>query len=143
MFLNCKLFFFRHSQGHAGIVSCVQWSEDDHYLFSCGDQGAVYEWKVATGDRTNEAILKGSVYRSLAATKDRLSTYGVTKSGKMREISNSQLIREIPFPNYVPLTCVALSRSDLVLFVSSEQGHLYNIQIPFLEAGGGTCTNFR
>lgn len=124
-------------------MACVQWSNDDHYLFSCGEQGAVYEWKVATGERTNEAIQKGNVYRSLAVTKDMLSTYTVTDSGKMREISNSNIIREIPFPNNVPLTCVALARSDLVLFVASEQGHLYNIQIPFLEAGGGTCTNFR
>ncbi|XP_037045778.1 cilia- and flagella-associated protein 57 [Bradysia coprophila] len=130
-------------RGHSSNVTCVQWSNDDHYVFSCGTQGAVYEWKVATGERTNEAIQKRCEYRSLAVTKDMVSTYAVSKSGHMREIANSNIVREIPFPNSVPLTCVALARSDLVLFVASEQGHLYNIQIPFMEAGGGTCTNFR
>ena len=29
------------------------------------------------------------------------------------------------------------------MFLSSEHGHLFNVQLPFLETGGGTCTNFR
>lgn len=29
------------------------------------------------------------------------------------------------------------------MFVSSENGHLFNVQLPFMETGGGTCTNFR
>lgn len=140
---NLKTKNYFYTQGHSSLVLCLQWSNDDQYLFSCGDQGAVYEWKVATGERTNESIEKRCEYRSLAVSKDMVSTYSVTHFGKMREISNSNIVREIPFPNNVPLTCVALARSDLMLFVASEQGHLYNIQIPFMEAGGGTCTNFR
>lgn len=30
-----------------------------------------------------------------------------------------------------------------MMFISSEQGHLFNVQLPFMETGGGTCTNFR
>lgn len=29
------------------------------------------------------------------------------------------------------------------MFISSEHGHLFNVQLPFMETGGGTCTNFR
>lgn len=29
------------------------------------------------------------------------------------------------------------------MFISSENGHLFNVQLPFIETGGGTCTNFR
>lgn len=29
------------------------------------------------------------------------------------------------------------------MFISSENGHLFNVQLPFMETGGGTCTNFR
>lgn len=29
------------------------------------------------------------------------------------------------------------------MFISSEHGHLFNVQLPFMESGGGTCTNFR
>jgi hypothetical protein len=43
----------------------------------------------------------------------------------------------------MPLTSLALSRSNAVLFIASEKGHLYNVQLPFADTGGGTCTNFR
>lgn len=71
------------------------------------------------------------------------ATYTVTNTGVLREISKSDIVREIRPPHNAPLTCVSLARSELVLFVASENGHLYNVQIPFLDAGGGTCTNFR
>lgn len=29
------------------------------------------------------------------------------------------------------------------MFICSENGHLFNVQLPFMETGGGTCTNFR
>lgn len=71
------------------------------------------------------------------------ATYVVTANGLLREMTNSTVVREISVPDKHPLTSIALTRSDLVMFIASEHGHLYNVQIPFLDAGGGTLTNFR
>lgn len=132
-------------QGHNGIVQSIRWSYSDEYLVSSGEEGAVYQWHVPTGDRLNECVQKGTEYRALALTRDMAATYVVTQTGLLREMASSDIRREIKVSSThtPPLNCIALSRSDLVMFVGSEQGHLYNIQIPFLDAGGGTCTNYR
>lgn len=133
----------RTFKGHHGEILNLIWSSDDRLVVSCGNDGAVYEWDLATGNRTNECIQKGIEYRSVALTRDSVSTYAVTDSGVLREISKSDIVREIIPPHTTAMTQVALARSDLVMFMASATGHLYNIQIPFLDAGGGTCTNFR
>lgn len=120
----------------------MAWSNDDRYLVSSGDDGAIYQWCMLSGDRINECVEKGIKYRSLALTHDR-STYVCTDTGVFREIHNSDVIREIDPNDGIPLTKLSLSRSDLMLFVGTESGNLYNIQLPLLEAGGGTCTNYR
>ena len=38
-------------KGHNGRVRGIVWSADDQKLISCGTDGAVYEWEVATGKR--------------------------------------------------------------------------------------------
>lgn len=74
-----------------------------------------------------------------------MSIYAATNFGLVREFQNSEIIREVTIPSKAktPLTDMCLSRSDLIMFVADEVGDLVNIQLPFLEAGGGTCTNFR
>lgn len=122
----------------------MKWSLSDEYLVSAGEEGAVYQWSILTRGRVNECVHKGIENRSLALSKDMTATYVVTHTGLLREMANSDITREVKFPSAkVPLTCVTMARSDLVMFVASEQGHLYNVQIPFLDAGGGTCTNYR
>lgn len=132
-----------HIQGHHGKILSLAWSSDDKFIVSCGNDGAVYEWELATGCRTNECVQKGTEYRCITVTSDMASTYAVSNTGVLRELSKSDIIREIKPPNACAMTSMALARSDLVMFIASENGHLYNVQIPFLDAGGGTCTNFR
>lgn len=141
----CSVFAFKTVQtlkGHNGIIQSLAWSNNDCYLVSSGNEGAIYEWCVASGERVTESVQKGIEYRSLALTSDATS-YVCTNTGVFREIVKSDIIREINPCSNTPLTRVALARSDLILFVGSEAGHLINIQVPFLDAGGGTCTNFR
>ena len=38
-------------KGHQGEVTYVTWSKDDLKLVSCADNGSVYEWNAATGNR--------------------------------------------------------------------------------------------
>lgn len=114
-------------------------------LVSSGAEGAVYEWNSASGDRMNECVQKGTEYRAVALSQDMSATYVITHTGLIREMANSDIKREIKVNAQLqpPLKCIALARSDLVMFVGSELGHLYNVQIPFMDAGGGTCKNFR
>lgn len=105
-------------------------------------EGAIYQWCVTTRKRINESVEKGTEFRSLALTQD-TTIYVCTNTGKFREIHNSDIIRDIEPSPGIPLTRIALARSDMMLFVGTENGNLFNIQVPFLEAGGGTCTNYR
>lgn len=133
----------RTMKGHNGIVLSLAWSNDDEFITSSGNDGAIYEWKIVCGERVGESIQTGIEYRSLALTADG-TTYTCTNTGVFREIHHSEIIREIkPNEGGTPLTRLALARSDLMLFVGNESGALYNIQVPFLDAGGGTCTNYR
>lgn len=132
----------RTIKGHSGRILSLAWSHDDNCLVSSGNEGAIYEWDATTGKRINECIQKGIEYRSLAITHNK-SIYVCTNTGVFREIHKSDVVREISPIYSDPLSCVALANSELMLFMSSEMGHLYNVQIPFLDAGGGTCTNYR
>lgn len=69
--------------------------------------------------------------------------YVCTNSGLFREIQDTDVIREIDPDHGDPLTRIAVARSNLMLFIGSEAGNLINVQVPFLEAGGGTCTSYR
>lgn len=120
----------------------MSWSVDDKFLVSSGSEGAIYQWCVTTRNRINESVEKGTEFRSLALTQD-TTIYVCTNTGIFREINNSDIIREIEPSSGTPLTQISLARSDLMLFVGTEGGNLYNIQVPFLEAGGGRITNYR
>lgn len=134
----------RTFRGHCGNVLSVAWSKDDKRLVSCGDDGAIYEWDNESGERCGESVQKGLIYTSVSLTVDNF-IYATANNGTFREISESEIIREItPKPGATtPLTCGALARSDLMLFVGNEKGALYNIKVPFMDAGGGKCTNYR
>lgn len=130
-------------KGHNGDVMSVAWSKNDKFLVSGGNEGAIYSWSLDTGERVHEIVQKGIEYRSLVCTGLPTLIYAVTGQGTMREICNSEILRELPTPSGTALLSITLARSDLVLYMSSVEGHLYNIQLPFLDTGGGTIFNYR
>lgn len=131
-------------KGHNGILS-LAWSQDDRFLVSSGREGSVYEWNIsAGGERVNELVQKGTLYKSIAVSSDQGYIVGVTHSAFLREISKSQTVREFRAPDHdSSLTTVAFSRSDQILFTANERGCLYNVKMPFFEAGGGGFINHR
>ncbi|XP_073812366.1 testes of unusual size isoform X1 [Musca autumnalis] len=133
-------------KGHNGTVLSVAWTKNDKYVISAGNEGAIYQWDVENGSRLQEIVQKGTEYVSVCSTfNDPLSIFAVTNSGLLREFQNSEIVREVSIPSSTKcrLTDVCLARSDTIMFVANEMGDLVNIQLPFLDAGGGTCTNFR
>lgn len=131
-------------KGHNGILS-LAWSTDDRYLVSSGREGSVYEWNISNGgERINELVQKGTLYKSIAVSSDQSYIVGVTGSAFLREISKSQMVREFRAPDVESsLTSLAFSRSDQIMFTANDRGCLYNIKMPFLESGGGSFTNNR
>ncbi|XP_053965666.1 cilia- and flagella-associated protein 57 [Anastrepha ludens] len=141
-----NLDIVRQLKGHNGTVLSIAWSATDKYLISGGAEGAIYQWDVETGARVQEIVQKGTEYRSVCCTfNEPLSIYAATNFGVLREFNNSEVVREIVVPSKVrtPLTDMCLSRSDLIMFVGNEDGDLFNIQLPFMDAGGASCTLFR
>lgn len=129
-------------KGHNHVLS-LEWSSDDRHLVSSGKEGSVYEWDIVTGQRVNELVQKGTLYRSIAVSSDQSYVVGVTHSAFLREISKSQMVKEFKAPEDSPLTTLAFSRSDQIMFTANERGCLYNIKMPFLESGGGSFMNNR
>lgn len=133
-------------KGHNGTVLSVVWTRNDKYLISGGNEGAIYQWDVENGSRLQEIVQKGTEYISVCSTfNEPISIFAATHTGFLREFQNSEIVREINIPSTskCELTDVCLARSDSIMFVANEVGDLVNIQLPFLDAGGGTCTNFR
>lgn len=129
-------------KGHNQVLS-LEWSTDDRYLVSSGKEGSVYEWDTVTGERVNELVQKGTLYKAIAVASDQSFIVGVTQSAYLREISKSQMIREFRSPDESPLTTIAFSRSDQIMYTANERGCLFNIKMPFMESGGGSFTNNR
>ena len=67
------------------------WSPDDTRLFSCGMDGAVYEWEVATSKRLHEAVLKACGYTGLGLSADAKTVFAVGTDRKIKEIVDAQV----------------------------------------------------
>lgn len=112
-------------------------------MVSSGKEGSIYEWDTLSGKRINEIVQKGVEYRCLALSNDASSIFAITNNGILREIVKSDVIREFKTPDLSPVHSVALARSDLIMFVGTDLGQLYNVHCPLGETGGGAFTNFR
>lgn len=118
-------------KGHNGKVKQVLWSNDDTKLISCGMDGAVYEWDTITGRRTGEYVLKNCSYTSVGLSVDARNIYAVGSDRKLKEISDSQILREVEVEeeDVVPVT-VSLSRSGRMLFVGTSKGAIRSYKFP-------------
>ncbi|KAH8348773.1 hypothetical protein KR084_010987, partial [Drosophila pseudotakahashii] len=141
-----KLDVLINLKGHNGTVLSVAWSRTDKFLISGGAEGAIYLWDIETGARLQEIVQKGTEYVTIScSTNDPMTIFAGTSIGTIREFQDSTLVREITIPSRTKgsVSDICLARSDLIMFVADHEGNLFNMQLPFLEAGGGTFTNFR
>ncbi|PIK39548.1 putative cilia- and flagella-associated protein 57 [Apostichopus japonicus] len=105
-------------KGHNGKVRSVVWSSDDSKIISCGMDGAVYEWNSYSGKREGESVLKSCSYTSVTTTPDGKTTFAVGSDRTVKEISDSQILREVD-SNEVTLSQVVMSHSGRMLFAGT------------------------
>eukprot|EP01135_Chromosphaera_perkinsii_P003926 Nk52_evm27s262 gene=Nk52_evmTU27s262 len=116
-------------KGHNGKVKSVCWTQDDTKLISCGADGAVYEWNIRTFKREGENVTKSCSYTSTVVGPDGSTLYGVGSDKSIKEINDSQIIRENTAGDCV-YTQVAVSRSGRMLFVGTSEGSIRALKFP-------------
>ncbi|GBP75293.1 Cilia- and flagella-associated protein 57 [Eumeta japonica] len=119
-------------KGHNGEVTCLSWSASDSILVSCGNEGAVYEWSMSNGQRVGEIIIKTNQFYGCAINMAGKITYAVGSDGEIKELGSSSIRRQIKLIGR-PLDTVALSRSDMMLFISGGEGSVVSVQLPLLD----------
>ncbi|CAH2006904.1 unnamed protein product [Acanthoscelides obtectus] len=121
-------------KGHNGEITSMSWSFDDSILATTGSEGAVYGWDIASSTRQYETIIKSNNFKSAAISKDSRSIYAVGTDGHLRELMNSNVYRDVVIADHqTPLDAVVLSALDTMLFVSGNQGVIYNVKLPLME----------
>ncbi|XP_054279032.1 cilia- and flagella-associated protein 57-like [Macrosteles quadrilineatus] len=118
-------------KGHNEYVRSLVWTPDDRSLFSCGSDGAIYEWNTYDGTRANDVITKQCDYMGLATSQDGKLVYGVGSDGLLKEINNAEILREESL-HHSCLYAVQLSRSDQMMFCTGTKGAILSVRYPLL-----------
>lgn len=137
-------------KGHNGKVRSVIWSSDDSKIISCGMDGAVYEWNAFSGKREGESVLKSCSYTCVTSSPDGKVTFAVGSDRTLKEISDSQILREVD-SNETTLSQVVMSHSGRMLFAGTGNGTLRSMKFPLTVPGewqehmghGGGITKMR
>ncbi|KAJ3354153.1 Cilia- and flagella-associated protein 57 [Entophlyctis luteolus] len=123
-------------KGHNGKVRSIHWSPDDRKIVTAGIDGAIYDWLLKdmngnTGGgvkREGESILKSCSYTCAVASPDGKSIFAVGSDKTLKEIVDSQIVRELE-SNQV-LIQVALSHSGRMMFVGTASGTIRSMKFP-------------
>nr|XP_033772064.1 cilia- and flagella-associated protein 57 isoform X1 [Geotrypetes seraphini]XP_033772065.1 cilia- and flagella-associated protein 57 isoform X1 [Geotrypetes seraphini] len=116
-------------KGHNGKVRSVAWSADDSRLVSCGLDGAVYEWNSLSGKRESECVLKTCSYSSVAISADAKTIFAVGSDKTLKEICDSQILREVPSFD-MAYTAVVVSHSGRMVFTGTSNGMVRSMKYP-------------
>ncbi|CAI9739341.1 ciliaflagella57-likeassociated and flagella-associated 57-like [Octopus vulgaris] len=120
-------------KGHNSKIRTTVWCMDDDNLISCDLGGAIYEWEIKTGKRISHCALKSCAYNDLAMNFEK-KIYVVGSDYSLKEIYKSQLLRALRTEN-VLYTSIALSWSNTVLFVGTNNGHIRSMEYPIILNG--------
>uniref|UniRef100_A0A7S0VMW2 Cilia- and flagella-associated protein 57 n=1 Tax=Hemiselmis tepida TaxID=464990 RepID=A0A7S0VMW2_9CRYP len=116
-------------RGHNGKVRSVCWSADDTKIVSCGMDGAVYEWNLKDFKRVGESVLKSCNYTCAVCTPDGKTSFAVGSDKKIKEITDSNIVKEYDLPGAV-LCQVVLSHSGRMLFTATDTGSIQSWKFP-------------
>ena len=110
-------------------VTSIQWSQDDLKLVSCADNGSVYEWNVATGERVHEVVVKTCSFSYLTLSPDSENIYAVGSDRTMKQLVKSAVQQEIDLHSF-QLSSVCLSPNGKVLVAGSTTGAVQLFDFP-------------
>ncbi|KAJ3074808.1 Cilia- and flagella-associated protein 57 [Podochytrium sp. JEL0797] len=140
-------------KGHNGKVRSIHWSPDDSKIVTAGMDGAIYDWVLkdmgagtAGGGggggvgggggikREGESILKSCSYSCAVASPDGKSIFAVGSDKTLKEIVDSQILRELESDSV--LIQVALSHSGRMMFVGTAKGTIRSMKYPLSNEAG-------
>ncbi|KAJ3100632.1 Cilia- and flagella-associated protein 57 [Physocladia obscura] len=137
-------------KGHNGKVRSIHWSPDDSKIVTAGMDGAIYDWILkdmgnsgSTGNsggantagaggggggtgsvkREGESILKSCSYTCAVASPDGKSIYAVGSDKTLKEIVDSQIVKELDSDHV--LSQVVISHSGRMMFVGTRKQQTY------------------
>lgn len=113
-------------------VTGISWMHDDYKMVSCGTEGAVYEWQISTTRRISETIIKSCQFADVNMTNDGKSVFAVGSDGRLREIMNCNVHRDVMVTS-TGLDTVLLSNSDFMMFVTGNGGVVFSVKLPILD----------
>ncbi|OAF69544.1 WD repeat-containing protein [Intoshia linei] len=116
-------------KGHNGKVKDIKWSIDDTRLYTCGMDGAIYEWEASTGKRLSDSVLKSCSYNSICLGIDENAIYAVGTDRKLKKIMESQIVREINLTDGM-MTSLVISKSGRMMFGGMDNGSLRIVKFP-------------
>ncbi|KAF0763554.1 cilia- and flagella-associated protein 57 [Aphis craccivora] len=123
-----KRFTFK---GHSNTITAMVWASNDMKLVTCGEDGAIYEFNTRTGERDMDIVHPKTVYMDLAVSNDTNQIFPAAQDGRFKEINNQSVVRDIDL-HQGPLDAIALSRSDLILFVAGQNGVVLSLMLPIM-----------
>lgn len=91
--------------------------------------GAVYDWSLKDLQRNGENILKSCNYSCAVAMPDGKTIFACGSDKLVKEICDSQIVREIECSQVI--TQIALSHSGKMLFVGTVNGRIRSMKFPF------------
>jgi WD40 repeat protein len=87
---------FGSLRGHDNRIRSLNWSWEDNILVSCGIDGAIYQWSSRALRRETEFVIKAVNFTCAQMTIDAKTIFTASADKFIRQISGSQLVREIP-----------------------------------------------
>ena len=107
----------------------MAWALDDLKLISCADNGSLYEWNVATGERIHEIVVKTCSFSYLTLSPDSENIYSVGSDKTVKHLSKSRIVQEIDLHSFV-LSSICLSNNGKSLVSGSSTGAVQLFSYP-------------
>ncbi|OQR99885.1 WD domain-containing protein [Achlya hypogyna] len=112
--------------GHINTIQCLAWGADDLLLYSAGNDGTIYCWNTTNGNRFDDMQLVVKHCKITATVVDAATPKLVAiagSDGHLREITAGDETKSLDLG--VPLTSLALTKSNRWLFVGTRTGSIF------------------
>ncbi|XP_035724749.1 cilia- and flagella-associated protein 57-like [Vespa mandarinia] len=116
-------------KGHIARVKGLIWSQTDTKLISMGEEGAIYEWDINTGQRTAEIILKNIILYDIAIAADESFLYCIANDNRIRKIKNDTVVSEFTLMDKA-IDHMVMGKNDTFLFLTCLGGIILSLKCP-------------